>query len=61
MTRRCSNCSAEMDEGYKVKLDNSPFANLVVCRKGKSAKTDAYVCPNCGKVELYIRDSVKEG
>ena len=63
--KKCSNCSIEMADGYKAKLDNSPLANFVICGKGKSAKVDVYVCPNCGKVEFYIRNSIgankKEG
>lgn len=63
--KKCSNCSTEMADGYKAKLDNSPLANFVICGKGKSAKIDAYVCPNCGKVDFYIRNSIgankKEG
>lgn len=54
-----------MADGYKAKLDNSPLANFVICGKGKSAKVDVYACPNCGKVEFYIRNSIgankKEG
>lgn len=65
MTKKCSNCSTQMMDDYKAKLDNSPLANFVICRKGKSAKINAYVCPNCGKIDFYVHDSIgvnkKEG
>lgn len=65
MMKKCSNCSTEMVDGYKAKLDNSPLANFIICGKRKSAKIDVYVCPNCGKVDFYICNSIgankKEG
>lgn len=65
MTKNCSNCSTQMMDGYKAKLDNSPLASFVICSKRKSAKIDAYVCPNCGKIDFYIHNLIdvnkKEG
>lgn len=57
MIRKCSSCCTEMLTGYKAKLDNAPLANFIICGKGKSIKIDVYICPNCGKVEFYTRDS----
>lgn len=55
--KTCSDCSTEMLDGYKAKLDSSPLANFIISGKGKSVKLDVYVCPNCGKVDFYTHDS----
>ncbi len=60
MTKKCSGCSAEMVGGYKAKLNSSPLADFVVCGKGKQTKIDAYVCPDCGKVDFYVRNLAGE-
>ena len=60
MVKICSNCSTEMVGGFKVKLDNSPLANFVVCKKSEKMKICACVCPNCGKVDFYVCNSLQK-
>lgn len=50
----CSNCDQVINENFKVKIDNAPFANIVLFKPGELHKLSAYVCPHCGKVEFYI-------
>ena len=51
----CSACGAELElamEGLSLGGDGwSPLTSLLV----ENLVVDAYVCPSCGKVELYRR------
>ena len=42
-----------MEDGYKIKLDSAPLASVVLSKKRKFIEVLAFVCPKCGKVELY--------
>ena len=44
-----------MEEGYIVKMDNSPLANILISKNRKNYRIYASVCPKCGKVDFYIK------
>lgn len=49
----CEKCNVKMEDGYKIKLDSAPLASVVLSKKRKFIEVLAFVCPKCGKVELY--------
>lgn len=51
----CSQCSQQMEDEYKIKMDNSPLANIVISKNRKKHKIMAYVCHNCGKIDFCIK------
>lgn len=62
---KCSSCGAVMQSGYTVysygsghSLDYLRNAVLRVClhKKDGEKKIFASVCPNCGKVEFYVKN-----
>lgn len=55
----CSQCSQQMDDNYKLKMDNSPLTNIVISKNRKKHKIMAYVCHSCGKIDFYINHNNK--
>ena len=51
---KCTKCEHEMEGGYSVRLH---FAGTIRIEKMEikenSMQPAVYVCPNCGKVEIY--------
>ncbi len=60
--RTCKNCGSEMNEGYKLKINNTLLLpSISIVKDGFSNNMKAAVCPDCGEVSLYIEsvDKVK--
>jgi predicted RNA-binding Zn-ribbon protein involved in translation (DUF1610 family) len=62
-TRNCPNCGAEMINGFLQ--ERAPFTLIripvLMWRKGdlwtRGYIVDAYACPSCGKVDVWLNDS----
>lgn len=51
----CSNCTTEMEHGYMLQLGLSGVIRVVKDKDGLSpGKATAAVCPNCGKLEIFV-------
>ena len=52
---KCTKCEHEMEGGYSFRLH---FAGTIRIEKMEmkenSMQPAVYVCPNCGKVEIYV-------
>lgn len=57
MNKKCSCCGAELIGELKLKMDDAPFANAILHTKGKNIKIEAWLCPNCGRIELYAKST----
>lgn len=58
--KKCTNCFTELGDKnkYKIKMDNAPLANIIITKKGIAPKIIAFLCPKCGKIELYVQENI---
>jgi len=51
-----------MTEGFDIKIDGGAYG-IKITNKGifgdKIEKPEVAICPNCGKVDMYIKDLEK--
>lgn len=60
--RKCMRCGFEMKENYDVKVEGAAYGLKVTepgIFKDNLGKIQCAVCPKCGYVELYIKDTGK--
>lgn len=50
---KCTNCGIEMEIGYSLKSNSYGIVKIEKMQT-KDRMPQASVCPNCGKVEIYI-------
>lgn len=50
---KCANCGTEMETGYSLK-SNTYGTVRIEKMQIKDRMPQASVCPNCGKVEIYV-------
>lgn len=57
--RICSQCQAEMIEGFDIKVDGAAYG-IKITKKGmfggKIEKPKVAICPKCGNVNMYIEN-----
>lgn len=52
---KCVKCGYEMDDGYSFRLALAGTVKIEKMEiKKKSMQPEVYICPNCGKVEIYV-------
>ena len=56
---KCPNCGAEMEPDFSVKMSDTVLPYCTI-KKGKDKRpVKAFVCNECGKVELYTEKKSK--
>lgn len=48
------NCGTEMESDYTVKTNETLLSRIIVKKGRTKLAVKAWVCPNCGKIELYV-------
>lgn len=51
---KCSNCSTEMMDGFAFALRNGVTIRPGYDEEETRPTPEVFICPNCGKVELYM-------
>ena len=52
---KCTKCGHEMEGGYSFRLHLAGTIRIEKMESKKDSMQPAvYVCPNCGKVEIYV-------
>ena len=57
MKKKCPCCGTELIGAMELKMNDAPFANAILHAKGKNIRIEAWLCPDCGKVELYAKST----
>lgn len=53
---KCPNCGTEMESDYTVKTNETLLSRIIVKKGRTKLAVKAWVCPNCGKIELYAEE-----
>ncbi|MGM9972784.1 MAG: nucleic acid-binding protein [Clostridiaceae bacterium] len=60
--RKCIRCNAEMIEDFDVKVEGGAYGLKVTNQgifKDNLGKVTCAICPDCGYMELYLKDVSK--
>lgn len=60
--RKCIRCESEMLEDYDVKVEWAAYGLKITefgILKDNLGKVHAAVCPKCGYLEFYLKDTTK--
>lgn len=60
--RKCLRCNAEMIENLDVKVEGAVYGIKITEQgmfKSNLGKVNCAVCPECGYIEIYIKDTTK--
>lgn len=50
---KCTNCATDMETGYSLKANT--YGNIRIEKMQiKDKMPQVSVCPNCGKIEIYV-------
>ena len=60
--RNCLRCGAEMREGCAVKVEGAGYGVVLSTEEnklfsGRIGKPRVAVCPQCGEVSIYLKDT----
>lgn len=62
MRRRCVRCNVEMIENLDIKVEDAGYGIKITQQglfKDNLGKVQCAICPECGYMETYIKDTYK--
>lgn len=62
--RKCIRCNTEMKEDCTIKVQGAGYGIVMSTEKdrlikGRIGEPSVAICPNCGEVSIYIKDTSK--